>query len=111
MIRRPPRSTLFPYTTLFRSVETVQLVISEYGTDLSMFPTEKQFVSHITLAPHKPTSGGKPVNKRKKRGSARSRVAAGLRMAALSLRHSKTALGAHYATWRRVRGRTWRCLP
>src|SRR5437899_9515342 len=24
MIRRPPRSTLFPYTTLFRSLETVQ---------------------------------------------------------------------------------------
>src|SRR5258706_3150426 len=25
MIRRPPRSTLFPYTTLFRSTETEQL--------------------------------------------------------------------------------------
>src|SRR5258705_9301426 len=25
MIRRPPRSTLFPYTTLFRSVKTVCL--------------------------------------------------------------------------------------
>src|SRR2546426_11123824 len=25
MIRRPPRSTLFPYTTLFRSVAAVQL--------------------------------------------------------------------------------------
>src|SRR2546422_6720181 len=25
MIRRPPRSTLFPYTTLFRSVELEQL--------------------------------------------------------------------------------------
>src|SRR5437773_8066394 len=25
MIRRPPRSTLFPYTTLFRSVESEQL--------------------------------------------------------------------------------------
>src|SRR2546422_6415614 len=25
MIRRPPRSTLFPYTTLFRSVEPLQL--------------------------------------------------------------------------------------
>src|SRR3712207_7602235 len=25
MIRRPPRSTLFPYTTLFRSVETVMM--------------------------------------------------------------------------------------
>src|SRR3712207_7691205 len=24
MIRRPPRSTLFPYTTLFRSTETVE---------------------------------------------------------------------------------------
>src|SRR5688572_32665300 len=24
MIRRPPRSTLFPYTTLFRSIPTVQ---------------------------------------------------------------------------------------
>src|SRR3712207_8835529 len=25
MIRRPPRSTLFPYTTLFRSVDLLQL--------------------------------------------------------------------------------------
>src|SRR2546429_5811795 len=32
MIRRPPRSTLFPYTTLFRSVrweESVRLLIDE----------------------------------------------------------------------------------
>src|SRR2546425_3539495 len=28
MIRRPPRSTLFPYTTLFRSVEKGSLVLS-----------------------------------------------------------------------------------
>src|SRR3712207_6901035 len=27
MIRRPPRSTLFPYTTLFRSVAVVLLVL------------------------------------------------------------------------------------
>src|SRR5258708_27945974 len=26
MIRRPPRSTLFPYTTLFRSTQTLQCV-------------------------------------------------------------------------------------
>src|SRR5260370_21259813 len=25
MIRRPPRSTLFPYTTLFRSVQTIRI--------------------------------------------------------------------------------------
>jgi transposase len=76
-------------------VETVQVVLSEYGPDLSRFPTEKQFVSHVTLAPHRPLSGGKPV-KKKKRGSASTRVAAALRMAALSLRHSETALGAYY---------------
>lgn len=76
-------------------VETVEVVISEYGPDLSRFPTEKQFVSHATLAPHVPTSGGKPV-KKKKRHSASTRVAGALRMAALSLRHSDTALGAYY---------------
>src|SRR4051812_49777759 len=27
MIRRPPRSTLFPYTTLFRSGKTVKLMV------------------------------------------------------------------------------------
>src|SRR6202022_2706763 len=76
-------------------VETVQVVLSEYGPDLSRFPTEKQFVSHVTLAPHKPTSAGKP-EKKKKRNSASTRVAAALRMAASSLRHSETALGAYY---------------
>src|SRR3712207_7676589 len=29
MIRRPPRSTLFPYTTLFRSVEALERVGAE----------------------------------------------------------------------------------
>jgi transposase len=76
-------------------VETVQTVISEYGPDLSRFSTEHQFIQHITLAPHRPTSGGKPV-KKKKRGSASTRVAGALRMAALSLQHSETALGAYY---------------
>src|SRR2546430_2430866 len=31
MIRRPPRSTLFPYTTLFRSLETVPIEIVADG--------------------------------------------------------------------------------
>ena len=77
-------------------VETVQVVLSEYGPDLSRFPTEKQFVNHVTLAPHKPTSGGKAVKKKKHPGGASTRVAAALRMAALSLRHSNTAPGAYY---------------
>jgi transposase len=76
-------------------VETVEVVISECGSDLSRFPTEKQFVSYVTLAPYVAKSGGKPIKKRK-RNSASTRVAAALRMAALTLRHSDTALGAYY---------------
>jgi transposase len=76
-------------------VETVQVVLSEYGCDLSRFPTEKEFVSHVTLAPHRPMSGGKPVRK-KRRNTASTRVAGALRMVALSLRNSATALGAYY---------------
>lgn len=76
-------------------VEAVEVIISEYGPDLSRFPTEKEFVSHATLAPRVPKSGGKPV-KKKKRNSASTRVAGVLRMAALSLRNSDTALGAYF---------------
>src|SRR2546427_9928421 len=32
MIRRPPRSTLFPYTTLFRSVVAASALLDRYGT-------------------------------------------------------------------------------
>src|SRR5260221_5004561 len=35
MIRRPPRSTLFPYTTLFRSLK---LVLHLLGIDLNLRP-------------------------------------------------------------------------
>src|SRR5256885_9685574 len=31
MIRRPPRSTLFPYTTLFRSVPDLDLILAPVG--------------------------------------------------------------------------------
>jgi transposase len=73
----------------------IEVVLSEFGPDLSRFPGEKQFVAHTTLAPHGAKTGGKPI-KKKKRNSTRTRVAAALRMAALSLRHSQTALGAYY---------------
>jgi transposase len=76
-------------------VGVAQLVLAEYGPDLSRFPTEKHFISHVTLAPKQRVSGGKPL-KKKKPGSASSRVSAALRSAALSLRHSRTALGAYF---------------
>src|SRR5256885_13062994 len=37
MIRRPPRSTLFPYTTLFRSFPRV---LGHYARGLGLFPLE-----------------------------------------------------------------------
>src|SRR3712207_8320468 len=33
MIRRPPRSTLFPYTTLFRSYDGISVVVNKKGND------------------------------------------------------------------------------
>src|SRR2546430_17567960 len=41
MIRRPPRSTLFPYTTLFRSEELRLLALDiAPGTDLDQLPQD-----------------------------------------------------------------------
>jgi transposase len=77
-------------------VKAVEVILSEYGPDLSRFPTEEQFVSHVMLAPRKPMSGGKPVRKKKKRNSASTRVAEVLRMAAQSMQRSQTALGAYF---------------
>src|SRR5690554_7174958 len=36
MIRRPPRSTLFPYTTLFRSIKTFPVVECEFSKTLNL---------------------------------------------------------------------------
>lgn len=76
-------------------VETVEVLASEYGPDLSRFPTEKEFVSHLRLAPCVPKSGGKALQK-KRNNSASTRAANALRMAVLALRHSDTGLGAYY---------------
>src|SRR5574338_215923 len=44
MIRRPPRSTLFPYTTLFRSVPVViGTLLALGGTALVVLPARKTF--------------------------------------------------------------------
>jgi transposase len=76
-------------------VDTIQVVLSEYGPDLSRFPTEHEFIQHIRLAPYKPNSGGKATKKRRP-NTASTRVSAALRMAAVAVRHSQTALGAFY---------------
>src|SRR5256885_12431774 len=47
MIRRPPRSTLFPYTTLFRSEGAHVIVIAERNADVGAAPADlSQQASH-----------------------------------------------------------------
>jgi transposase len=70
-------------------------VLTEIGPNLAAFPTEKHFVSWLRLCPRTPISGGKPLKKRRN-GLGANRVAAVLRLAAVSVRRSKTALGAEY---------------
>ena len=74
-------------------VETVEVVLSEYGPDLEPLSYREGVRNARHLGAPVPSSGGKPL-KKKKRNSASTRVAAALRMAALSLRHSATALGS-----------------
>src|SRR2546426_7944270 len=47
MIRRPPRSTLFPYTTLFRSVRDVQIPHVQGVADLEGGDVELHAVGNV----------------------------------------------------------------
>lgn len=77
------------------SASSAQVILTEIGTDLHAFPTEKHFVSWLRLCPRGAISGGKPVKKRRN-GMGASRIGTILRLAAVSLQRSKTALGAAY---------------
>src|SRR2546430_12675187 len=51
MIRRPPRSTLFPYTTLFRSAATAIAIASVKGAAIvTMVDLGVAGVSSVTIA-------------------------------------------------------------
>src|SRR3989454_758072 len=50
MIRRPPRSTLFPYTTLFRSVKRFEFVEREPDQGVVEEPGLKEFLQDPSLS-------------------------------------------------------------
>lgn len=84
-------------------VDTAETILSELGTDLSCFPSEKNFISYLKLAPKMAISGGRPIPGKRK-GTTSTRLGACFRMAALTLRNSKTALGAEYRRIARRKG-------
>jgi transposase len=83
-------------------VDTASVVVTELGLDFTTFPGEGNFVSYLRLAPNLSISAGKKVPSKSK-ASTCTRVASALRLAALTLRNSKTALGAYYrrVAWRK----------
>src|SRR5438067_7853319 len=67
MIRRPPRSTLFPYTTLFRSMENTNLSKQQQVSEimrqmLTQAQTAGQYLAHNlgNLVDRKSGSAGMP---------------------------------------------------
>jgi hypothetical protein len=79
---------------------TALILISEIGSDMSPWPTEKHFCSWLGLCPHHRITGGKVLSSRIRPGP--NRAAQALRLAARSLRASKSALGAYF---RRLKSR------
>lgn len=75
-------------------------LIAECGTDLSRWRTAKHFTSWLTLSPGCKISGGKVLSAHTRKTS--SRITVALRLAAVTVGRSNTALGAFY---RRLAGR------
>jgi len=75
-------------------------IVSETGTDMSKWPSEKHFASWLGLAPNNKISGGKIISSRimKKKHNAGQ----AFRMAANSLYRSQNPLGDYY---RRIKAR------
>jgi transposase len=75
-------------------VLTAQVIISEIGLDMTRWKTEKNFASWLGLCSDNRITGGKVI----KRGTRHvvNRATHALRMAALTLRNSYSALGANF---------------
>src|SRR3712207_7823387 len=74
MIRRPPRSTLFPYTTLFRSAPPVTKFPeghSRVSTGFLGCQAQVRFFALLRIKPHAPLLVRAPVNSFEDRKSTR----------------------------------------
>jgi transposase len=69
-------------------------LLSEIGTDMSRWPSERHFTSWLTVAPNNRVSGGRLLSSKTQPSANRAAVI--LRVAAMSLARTQTALGAFY---------------
>lgn len=69
-------------------------LVGECGTSLSAWPSAKHFTSWLGLAPHNKISGGKVLSSKTRRTS--NRAASLLRLAAVTVGRTDTALGAFF---------------
>ena len=79
---------------------TALVILSEIGTDMTKWPTEKHFTSWLGLCPQHRESAGKIKSRRVRHGS--NLAARAFRLAAQGCHHAKNALGAFY---RRIQAR------
>jgi transposase len=71
---------------------TVQTIVSESGTDMTCWPSEKHFCSWLGLAPHNDISGGRVLRSHTLKN--RNRAGQAFRLAAQSVSRSENAFGA-----------------
>ena len=76
------------------NASTVETIISEIGTDMSRWPTEKHFCSWLGLAPRNDISGGKVLRSRTLKTS--NRAGQAFRMAAQAVGRTQSAFGAFF---------------
>jgi transposase len=106
MVNHDMRAALYPKLGVdLTAIEgigvlTGLVILTEVGPDLSRFASEKHFSSWLGLCPDQRISGGKVLSSRTRRVV--NRVSDALRMGALTLERSQSALGAFY---RRMKAR------
>ena len=73
---------------------TVLRLLAECGDDMQKFPTAKDFTSWLCLAPGNKITGGRLLSSKTRRSTNRAAVL--LRIAAVNIGRTQTALGAFY---------------
>ena len=76
------------------SASLAETILSEVGTDMSRWPSEKHFASWLGLAPHNDISGGKVLRSRTLPTT--NQAGQAFRQAAAAVIRSRSAFGAYY---------------